>query len=132
MDTLNVYMGRMVMVIKKEPYIYLNTPRKVKIRVIDSGLGVHQQYFANFKFFCDDGVHINGGIYYSEALQNLYMYEIEKEFEIIAEKFNGNKCEILLDISLAGRHSDGIVKITLLPRQMNYSDKEMLIEVTAR
>lgn len=101
----------------EEPYIYLDTSRKIKVRVIDSGLGVHQQYFANFKFFCDEGVYIKGGNYFSEALQNLYMYEIEKEFEIVAEKFIGNKCEILLDISLSGRHSSGVVKIVLFPRQ---------------
>jgi len=102
---------------RDNPYINLNVPRKIKVRVIDSGLGIHQQYFANFKFFCDEGVSIKGGNFYSESLQNLYMYEIEKEFEIVAEHFYSNKCEIILDISLSGRHSGGTVKIVLFPRQ---------------
>ena len=96
------------------PYIKLNEPKKFTLRIMENGLGIHQQYFTNIKFYTDDGVTLTGGNFYSEPLQNLYGYEIKKGFEVCAEYFTSPFCSIIADISLAGRHTSYQVKISFI------------------
>lgn len=95
-------------------HIKIGEPKRVKLRILDSGLGIHQQYFAQVKLYADEGVVINSGNCFSAPLQNLYMYEIEKEIEITVEKFTSGLCDVLADISLVGRHTSGVVKIRFI------------------
>ena len=71
----------------------------------ENGLRIHQQYFANIKFYADDGLVFTDGNFYSEPLQNLYDYEIIKEFEVISEEIKNPVCNIIADISLSVGHT---------------------------
>lgn len=96
------------------PYIKMGEPKKIKLRLMDSGLGIHQQYFANIKMYTDEGTYVVGGGCYSAPLQNLYKYEIEKEFEIVADTITSPQVTVIIDISLSGRHTSEQIKLTLL------------------
>lgn len=97
-----------------EPYIMLHQPRKLKLTLMDNGL-TGQQQWVNVKFYTPDGVMMEQGKDFSAPLQNTYLYKIEKVFEITAEAFTGSKLELLIDISIEGRHTNGIIKVLLLP-----------------
>lgn len=98
----------------EEPYIKLNQPRKIKLTILDNGLTGHQQW-VSVKIYTPEGIIIEQGKEFTAPLQNTYLYKIEKEIEIKAEAINHSKVEILVDISIEGRHTNGIIKILLLP-----------------
>ena len=47
-------------------------------------------------------------------LNNLYLSCAEKEFELNTESFMSGRLELIVDVSLNGRHSSGPVKMLLL------------------
>lgn len=96
------------------PYIKMGEDKEFVMRIMDSGLGIHRQYFANTRLYSDDGLIVRGGNFYSEPLQNLYGYEIKKTFTIHVERINSNVSNIIADISLSGRHTSEQVKISFL------------------
>lgn len=97
-----------------EPVMHQGKPRDIRIRILDSGLGMMQQQFANIRFYPGDGVTIQQGNYYSGALQSLYRYELTHEITVMAEEIKAQTVDIVMEIQLAGRHTDEFVKISLL------------------
>ncbi|WP_246240974.1 hypothetical protein [Anaerocolumna sedimenticola] len=47
-------------------------------------------------------------------MNNLYGSKAETVFEFNADLFDGAKLEFIVDVSLAGRHSSGSMKVTLM------------------
>lgn len=95
-----------------EPYIAQNTPRKLCLSIFDSGLTGHQQW-ADVTIYTPEGVSIVQGRHFSVPLQNLYEYRAELTFEVLCETILSNRIDILIDISIPGRHTYGVAKATL-------------------
>lgn len=100
-----------------DPYIRVNESRKLKLVLTDSGLvGYHNHQWLSVKWYTDDGIKILPGKECSFCLKALYKSMVELEFEVCAEYLCGNKIELLVDISSNGRHSNGTIKVVLIPR----------------
>lgn len=100
-----------------DPYINLNQNKKIKLIIRDSGcLGSHNQQWVNVKWYTREGVRILPSGDYSFFMQSLYRVKKEIEFDVLIEHFEGNKIELLADVSINGRHSNGIIKIILIPK----------------
>lgn len=61
-----------------------------------------------------DGVTAVGASEVEMPLNNLYLSCAEKEFELNTESFMSGRLELIVDVSLNGRHSSGPVKMVLL------------------
>ena len=61
-------------------------------------------------------VEVVGARSYLLPLNNLWQYKAEAVFEVDADYFTGSKLELLVDISLEGRHSTGTMKAVLMRR----------------
>ncbi len=100
-----------------EPYIRANEPRKLKLTLTDSAtLGYHQQQWITVRIVAPSGVQVLPGSECGLFLQPLYKVTSELEITLLAETLSGPKVEILMDISSNGRHSNGLVKATLISR----------------
>lgn len=95
-----------------EPYIKVGEPRKMRLIISDSGLTAHPDW-ADVTLYTSDGVQILQGNYFSVPINHTYKYKAVIEFEVFAEYFSSNKIDIMIDVSLAGRHSYGAIKATL-------------------
>lgn len=107
--TVNVwidYMGK--------PFIKAGETKKVRLLITRSNVIDHQQ-FLNIKLYMQPGVTVAQGRYVSVALQEGYGAKAEIYLDITAETIEEPKVEILADISVAGRHTDNIIKILLFP-----------------
>lgn len=98
-----------------DPYIKANENRKLKLILSDNGALGHQQWLS-VKWYVPEGIKVLPGKECSFFLQNTYRNKVELEFDINAEYFNGNKVELLVDVSSNGRHSNGIIKVVLVPK----------------
>ena len=98
------------------PVIHKNEPKKIKLRIIDSGLGQLQPQFLNIRFYTSDNVTIEEGNFCSTPLQSLYRYEAEHTITLSCEDFISPRVEIIADIKLFGRHTNEMVKISLLAK----------------
>jgi len=99
-------------ILNYEPFIKLNEPCKLTLAIHDNGLTRHQQW-VDIKVYTPDGINVLEGRHFSAPLQNTYRYKTEKEFTITAESITSNKVEILIDISVSGRPTYGVVKAVL-------------------
>ena len=72
-----------------------------------------QQQWVRIKAWYPENVVNNGADSYTLPLNNLYKYKAEAEFEFNFEEYKDGTAEILLDVALVGRHSSGIIKVTL-------------------
>lgn len=97
-----------------EPYIKANQVKKLKLTIYDSGLTCHQQW-ANIKLYPDEDLTVVQGTNFSAPLQNRPNAKIEVEFELLAEQIHSSQLSVLIDISIAGRHTNGIIKATFYP-----------------
>lgn len=101
----------------RDPYIKINENRKIKLIVTDSAIiGFQNHQWITVKWYSQDGVKVLPNKECSFFLKTTYKNKFEMEFEINAEYFTGNKVELLVDISSNGRHSNGIIKVVLIPR----------------
>lgn len=97
-----------------EPYIRMNEPKKIKLTFSNNQDNQNHQWM-NIQWYSQEFVEILPNRECSFFLESTYNNHFETEFEIVATKTCG-KVELLADISINGRHSDGIVKVVLLPR----------------
>lgn len=98
----------------EEPYIRLNQPKKFRLTLYANQLTGHQQ-FAKVHLTAPEGVLLPQGEYFAGPLQNRYKSKLSFDFEIIAEAIHTPTLELLIDISMSGRHSYGVVKASFLP-----------------
>ena len=97
-----------------EPFIKVNEPRKLKLKLFYNGMTRHQQW-VDIKLYTPDGVTVIQGDRFSGSLQNLHTYELQFEFDVLAEAIHDSRIEILIDVSVAGRHTAGMMKAVLFP-----------------
>ncbi len=87
--------------------------RKIKVTVVNSHT-MRQQQWAAIKVFMPAGIQMLNGAGVELPLNNLYGSKAETVFEFNADLFDGAKLEFIVDVSLAGRHSSGSMKVTLM------------------
>ena len=87
--------------------------RKFKVKVINSNT-MREQQWVKIKLYLPDGVTAVGASEVEIPLNNLYLSCAEKEFELNTESFMSGRLELIVDVSLNGRHSSGSVKMVLL------------------
>lgn len=87
--------------------------RKFKVKVINSNT-MREQQWVKIKLYLPDGVTAVGVSEVEMPLNNLYLSCAEKEFELNTESFMSGRLELIVDVSLNGRHSSGPVKMLLL------------------
>lgn len=86
--------------------------RKFKVKVVNSNT-MREQQWVKIKLYLPDGVTAVGASTAELPLNNLYLACAEKEFEISTAEFKDSRLELIVDVSLTGRHSDGPVKVVL-------------------
>ena len=86
--------------------------RKFKVKVVNSNT-MREQQWVKIKLYLPEGVTAVGASTAELPLNNLYLSCAEKEFEINTEGFSDSRLELIVDVSLTGRHSNGPVKVVL-------------------
>ena len=87
--------------------------RQVKV-VVYNDESMKQQQWVQIQLYTPEGVSVSGGNSRILPLNSLSGSKAEAVFTINTEGFVQPKLEMVADVSLVGRHSDGCVKITLL------------------
>lgn len=98
-----------------EPYIKVNETKKFRLTLMDNNL-LGQQQWLNLKWYLPEGIKIIQGRETSVFLPYLHATKAELEFDILVESLNGNKVELLLDITSNGRHTRGTIPVVLIAR----------------
>lgn len=86
--------------------------RKIKVKVFNSNT-MREQQWVKLKLYLPEGIETVGAASAELPLNNLYLACAEKEFEINTEAFTESRLEMIIDVSLTGRHSSGPVKVVL-------------------
>jgi ADP-ribosylglycohydrolase len=95
--------------------VYFNEADKRIIRVtVTNSHTMMRQHWARISLYAPDGVNILSGNSVLKPLNNLTGSKAEVEFTFCACCFSGAKLELIVDVSLEGRHSSGQVKVVLL------------------
>ena len=97
--------------------------KKIRIRVRNVEK-MHQQQWVKVTMYLPDGAHAVGGSSVELPLNNNYLSEADAEFYINTDEYQGGKLEGVIDVSLAGRHSSGSMKFTLVRSKMNMTQNE--------
>jgi len=98
------------------PYIKIGEGKKIKLIIRDNkSFGAHNQQWITVKWYMREGVSIFPNKECSFFMQTLYNVKKELEFEVLIEEFTGSKIEMLIDVSVNGRHSSGIIKVVFIP-----------------
>lgn len=87
--------------------------RRFKVTVSDTGLLCQQQWI-RMQLFLPEGVSAVNGANRLLPLNNLYGSRAEAEFELNTEQFTGARLEVIVDLSLEGRHSSLPVKLLFM------------------
>jgi len=90
-------------------------PRQIKISVINSDI-MKQQMWCTVKAYVPENVYLTRGDQFKLQLNTLYGDKGETVLEIDASDYSGAEIEILIDVSLVGRHTSTPVKALLLRR----------------
>lgn len=90
--------------------------RKIKVTVKNS-YTMCQQQWTEIKVWYPENVVNMGSDSYILPLNNVYKANAEVEFEFDLQAYKKGKLEIVLDVSLVGRHSSGIVKLILFQKR---------------
>ena len=61
------------------------------------------------------GIRVVSAPIQSANLPSLYKSEVVMEFEVMAEEFYGPRVDVIVDVSVNGRHSNGLVKVVFFP-----------------
>lgn len=94
--------------------IYFGKSKSKKIKVIvKNSHTMCQQQWVKIKAWYPKNVVNLGPDSYKLPLNNLYKYKAEAEFEFNFDEYKDGTAEILIDVSLVGRHSSGFVKVNL-------------------
>ena len=75
---------------------------------------MRQQQWAKITLYIPKGVDMICGQSILKPLNKLHLSKAEAEFTFIAAGFEGAKLEIIVDVALEGRHSNGQVKVVLM------------------
>jgi hypothetical protein len=87
--------------------------RTVKITVINSRT-MRQQQWAKITLYAPYGINTLSGESVELPLNNLHGSKARTEFIFNAAAYKGSKLELIVDVSLEGRHSAGQVKVVLM------------------
>jgi len=87
--------------------------RTIKVTVINS-LSMRQQQWAKITLYAPDGISVINGASVQKTLNNLFDSKAEAEFTFNAAGFKGAKLELIVDVSLEGRHSCGQARVVLM------------------
>ena len=87
--------------------------RTINITVINCRK-MRMQQWARITLYTPEGVHVHSGQSILQPLNDLHGSKAEAEFTFSAADFTGAKLELIVDISLEGRHSNGQVKLVLM------------------
>lgn len=86
--------------------------RKIKVRVINSHT-MNQQQWVKITAYLPENAEIRGSYKVELPLNNLVGSCAEAEFNINTEFYKESRMEMLIDVSLEGRHSFGAIKVVL-------------------
>lgn len=92
-------------------YFSSNTSKKMRLTVYGSDIAAQQ--WMNIHIYTPDYVQVFPGKTLSAPLQCTFNTSTVFEIELYAEMIPLSKTEIILDISLEGRHTTGLIKTTL-------------------
>jgi len=96
------------------PFFQTGEPRKITVVAEDNGF-MRNQHWINFRLLVPEGVDVLTGREVSLPLNYNHGNKAEMTFEIVdTPLFTNGKMEIILDVSLNGRHSSAPVKIVLM------------------
>ena len=96
------------------PFFKTGVPRKLTVTVSDNSY-MRQQQWVNIRLWVPHGVDIIGGQEFHLPLSYNYGSKAEAVFEFVdTELFTAGKMEMIVDISLTGRHSQAPKKIVLM------------------
>ncbi|MCL2351078.1 MAG: ADP-ribosylglycohydrolase family protein [Firmicutes bacterium] len=90
-------------------------PRRFKVTVINNNTML-QQMWCEMKLYLPAGAKPAGGAEFSMQLNTLFGDRAETVFCVDASEYGGSRLEVIVDISLAGRHTDTPVKAVFLRR----------------
>lgn len=87
--------------------------KKIKVTVKNSHT-MRQQQWAKITLYVPEGIELIGGRSIELPLNNNVGCKAEAEFEFSSDLFTGSKLEMMVDVSLEGRHTSGSAKVTLM------------------
>lgn len=96
-----------------EPFIKPNEPKKLKLTISENMFGLNVQWF-KVRLYTSDNITIQQGNVFTGHLQKAYPYRLEFTFDVLAEQLISDQNDIIIDISVVGRHTNGIIKATLM------------------
>ena len=100
-----------------EPFFETGKVRKLTVSVTDSGF-TKQQQWVNIRLWTPAGVTVDGGSEFFLPMNYNHGSKAEAAFTFTAtEEFGGGRLEMILDISLNGRHSAAPIRVVLMRRQ---------------
>lgn len=102
-----------------EPYIKLNQEKKIKL-IIYSNRNNQNHQWITVKWYTQEGIQISPS-YQSFFLKSTYLEKTEIEYTVIMSKPVAEKTELIADVSVHGRHTDGLIKVIFIPNE-NYID----------
>jgi len=94
-------------------YFKKGEPRGVTVTVENSDLA-KQQLWARLSLFTPPGVAVVSQRSVTLPLNNVWGAKAQTRFVVDASQFDGARLEMVLDVSIEGRHSSGAVKVMLL------------------
>ncbi len=89
-------------------------PREIKVTVINSG-STNLQLWARLSLYTPPSVAVLSERCVTLPLNLVWGAKAEASFVVDASNFDGARLEMMLDVSLEGRHSYGGVKLVLMP-----------------
>lgn len=92
-------------------YLQANIPKKLIFTVYGSEIAAQQ--WINIQIYVPDYVKVLPGKSLGAPLQCTFKTSSIVEITLLAETIPASKTDILIDISLVGRHSSGLIKTTL-------------------
>ncbi|MDR1093102.1 MAG: ADP-ribosylglycohydrolase family protein [Clostridiales bacterium] len=93
-----------------EPSISEGETKAVRLRLFFNKISRTQKRF-DVKLYADETVAFPKGRAFNKMAQTLYQAAAEFEFEIRADQIRENRVEIIVDISVPGRHTNEMIKI---------------------
>ncbi|MDR2758509.1 MAG: hypothetical protein LBB78_03925, partial [Spirochaetaceae bacterium] len=98
-----------------EGSVFFNNAENRRVRItVTNSLSMRQQQWARITLYTPPDVCIPGGRSIILPLNNLWGSKAEVEFTIDTSVCREAKLEIIVDVSLEGRHSSGQMKLTLM------------------
>ncbi|MCL2462876.1 MAG: ADP-ribosylglycohydrolase family protein, partial [Defluviitaleaceae bacterium] len=97
----------------EDNYFSSDETREFKVTVINNNIML-QQMWCNMKLYLPQGARAAGGAEFNMQLNTNYGERAEAVFKVDTSEFTGGRLEVLVDISLVGRHTDTPVRAVFL------------------